>query len=230
MKVQVWLTCVLAAAAWGAKKRDKEPASALDRYIAEAAGAGTAARLAGAAPGSVFADGSRLGDLARDPRAGQLHDIVTIVVSDRASAVARGTTSTARQSNSKNSVGALFGATRAAGPLANLATLSGESQLQGEGATTRETVLSTTLSARVTHVLPNGYLVVEGQKENLVNSERQTVVVRGVVRPSDLGPSNSVRSDRLAQLEIRINGKGVVGDAVRRPFILYRLLMGLLPF
>lgn len=155
---------------------------------------------------------------------------MTIVVADRASALARGTTNAARQSSSKNSVGALFGSTKAAGPLANLASLGGESQLQGEGSTTRETVLSTTLSARVTHVLANGYLVVEGQKENIVNAERQTVVVRGVVRPTDLGPSNTVRSDRLAQLEIRINGKGVVGDAVRRPFFLYRLLMGMLPF
>jgi flagellar L-ring protein precursor FlgH len=51
-----------------------------------------------------------------------------------------------------------------------------------------------------------------------------------VIRPSDLGPGNLVRSDRLAELEVRINGKGVVGDAVRRPFILYRILLGLLPF
>jgi flagellar L-ring protein precursor FlgH len=50
------------------------------------------------------------------------------------------------------------------------------------------------------------------------------------VRPTDVSPANTVRSDRLAQLEVRINGKGVVGDAVRRPFFLYRLLLGLLPF
>jgi flagellar L-ring protein precursor FlgH len=31
-------------------------------------------------------------------------------------------------------------------------------------------------------------------------------------------------------MEIRLNGKGVVGDAIRRPFILYRILLGLLPF
>jgi flagellar L-ring protein precursor FlgH len=39
-----------------------------------------------------------------------------------------------------------------------------------------------------------------------------------------------VQSNHLAQMEIRLNGKGVVGDAVRRPMILYRLLLGLLPF
>jgi flagellar L-ring protein precursor FlgH len=51
-----------------------------------------------------------------------------------------------------------------------------------------------------------------------------------MVRPADLSPGNVVRSDRLAQLEVRINGKGIVNDAVRRPFLLYRILLGLLPF
>jgi len=78
--------------------------------------------------------------------------------------------------------------------------------------------------------MPNGYLVLEGAKNVTVNSETQTVIVRGVARPTDVSPGNLVRSDRLAQMEVRINGKGVVGDAVRRPFFLYRLLMGLLPF
>jgi flagellar L-ring protein precursor FlgH len=80
----------------------------------------------------------------------------------------------------------------------------------------------------VTHVLPNGYLVVEGTKEIQLNAERQLVVVRGVARPADL-LNNVIRSDRLAQLEVRVNGKGVVGDATKRPFILYRLLAGVLP-
>jgi flagellar L-ring protein FlgH len=50
------------------------------------------------------------------------------------------------------------------------------------------------------------------------------------VRPADLAHDNSVPSDRLAQMDIRLNGKGVVGDAIRRPNILYRLLLGILPF
>jgi flagellar L-ring protein precursor FlgH len=35
---------------------------------------------------------------------------------------------------------------------------------------------------------------------------------------------------QIADLTIKVTGKGVVGDAVRRPNILYRLLLGLLPF
>jgi len=82
----------------------------------------------------------------------------------------------------------------------------------------------------VTHVLPNGFLVVEGAKTVMVNSENQLITVRGIVRPVDISTGNNVQSDRLGQLEIRMNGKGVVGDVVKRPFFLYRLLLGLLPF
>jgi flagellar L-ring protein precursor FlgH len=79
-------------------------------------------------------------------------------------------------------------------------------------------------------VLPNGYLVLEGSKDLQVNSEHQTITVRGIIRPADLAADNSVQSNRLAQMEIKLNGKGVVGDAIRRPNILYRILLGLLPF
>jgi flagellar L-ring protein FlgH len=130
----------------------------------------------------------------------------------------------------KGSVTAAGGITKLAGPLANLAAASTDTQLAGEGTTSRSTSLSTVLTARVIHVLPGGALVVEASKDIQVNSERQTIAVRGVVRPADIDANNSVRSNRLGQLEVRVNGKGVVGDAIRRPFFLYRLLLGLLPF
>ena len=170
-----------------------------------------------------------MGDLARDPRSTQLNDLVTIVVNESASAVATGASSSDRKSSASNSITAALGTARV-GPLANLANLSGQTQLQGQGQTSRSTQLTTTMSARVAHVLPNGYLVLEGTKEVIVNSERQVVTVRGVARVMDLSSSNQIRSDRLANLEVKVQGKGLVGDAIRRPNFLYRLLLGILPF
>jgi len=204
------------------------PQSPLDRYVAEAEARSAEAALT--TPGSIWISGSRLADAARDVRASQVDDVLTIVVAEQASAVTTGTTKTARTSSTKNSVTALAGVTRAAGPWANLANLAGDTELSGQGTTSRVTTLATTLTARVTHVLPNGGLVVEATKDIQINSERQTITVRGVVRPADIDPTNSVQSNRLGQLEVRVNGKGVVGDAIKRPFFLYRLLLGLLPF
>jgi flagellar L-ring protein precursor FlgH len=46
----------------------------------------------------------------------------------------------------------------------------------------------------------------------------------------DLDPTNSVASNRIAQMEIQVNGKGVVNDSIHRPNFLYRLILGILPF
>jgi flagellar L-ring protein precursor FlgH len=180
--------------------------------------------------GSIWSPGSNLVDLGSDLRASHVDDLVTVVVSEQASAVSTGTTKTGRTSSLQASVSSLGGVKSATGALANLAKSSTDAQLNGQGSTGRTTTLTTTISARVTHVLPNGYLVIEGHKDTMINSERETVTVRGVVRPPDLSAENSVTSDRLAELEVRINGKGVVGDSIRRPNILYRVLMGILPF
>jgi flagellar L-ring protein precursor FlgH len=209
-----------------------QPAGLGRNWASEAAGRAAGMTMPGPSPGSVFTPAGRLADPARDLRAGQVDDIVTIRVLDRASAVSRGATNTQRKATAAASVPAMggqFGGSLGA-KLTGLLDLSGAQQLQGQGLTSRETNLSATVTARVVAVLPNGNLLVEGLKEVQVNSERQSVAVRGVVRPADLTAGNVVSSDRVADLEIRVNGKGVVGDAIRRPNFLYRLLLGLLPF
>ena len=209
-------------------QKEQEKTSALDEYVQEINR--SSHQAANSSPGSLYTPTGRLGDGFRDVRASQLYDLVTIVVSDNSSAVSTGTTNTQRKSSAKASVTSLAGAKSATGALANLANATGSQQLQGQGTTSRGTTLSTTVTATVTDVLPNGNLVVQGQKEILVNSERQVITLRGIVRPDDLSSVNSVPSDRVARIEILVNGKGVVNDAVKRPFFLYRLLLGLLPF
>ncbi len=181
-------------------------------------------------PGSLYSSSGRLADLARDLRANRIHDLVTIIVSDQASAVTTGATNTSRKSSVANSISALAGLTNSSSALANLANTSGDQELQGTGTTSRTNTLSTTLSAEVSAVTANGNLTIEGRKLITVNGEKQLVLIRGTIRPDDVSTINTVSSAQIANLEISINGKGVVGDSVRRPFILYRLLLGLLPF
>ncbi len=220
---------ILTAAAFGKpKKAAQQKSSALDEYLERT--------MRGvqdppeSSPGSLFSRTGQLADGFRDLRASRLNDLITIVIADKASAVSSGVTNTSRKSNAKASVTALGGVVKATRPLANLLTSSNDQQLQGQGTTSRDSSLNTTVTAQVTHVLPNGNLVIQGQKQINVNSEHQVVTIRGIVRPSDLSPSNQVPSDRIAMLEVRVEGKGVVNDAVKRPFFLYRLLLGLLPF
>ena len=184
----------------------------------------------GGSPGSLFAPSGLFADASRDLRAGALNDVVTIIVNENTSAVSSGTTNTARTSTAAAGITGLAGALPATSALTNLLTSNNAQKLQGTGTTSRTSTLTTTVSARVADVTPNGTLIVEGTKDLSVNSERQTITVRGLVRPSDLTTANSVLSTQVANLEVHVNGKGVVGDAVKRPFFLYRILLGLLPF
>jgi flagellar L-ring protein precursor FlgH len=232
MKSLILMCALLAAVAPLDAAKKKKPAatvqSPLDRYVKEADARSAVAPPA--TPGAIWQPGSRLADAARDVRASQVDDVLTVVVAEAASAVSTGTTKTQRTSGATSSLASVPGIPKTAAALTNLANISGNQQLNGQGTTSRTTTLNTTLTARVTHVLPNGCLVVEATKNVEINGERQTITVRGVVRPADIDPTNSIQSNRLGELDVQVNGKGVVGDAIHRPFFLYRLLLGLLPF
>jgi flagellar L-ring protein precursor FlgH len=222
--IGLWLAFVCMAKP---PRRSSPPVSDLDEIISEAF---QHSQAPVSTPGSLYSGSGPFNDLARDLRSFQIDDLVMIVVSDQATAVAKGATTGSRKSDASASIGGLFGTPPAAARLGNLLQTTSDRSLQGQGETSRETTISTTVSARVTHLLPNGYLVVEGIKNIGVNSEHQRVIVRGIVRPYDISAGNQIPSNRLANLEVRIDGKGVVQDSIHRPNFLYRLLMGVLPF
>ncbi len=220
------LTAPMATAKKKTQPKDP-PQSPLDVYVREAA---QQAEQQTPTEGSVWTPVAQFADLARDFIASRVNDLVTINVNEQASAVTTGASQTARNSGASLTIPQIAGIKSATGAATNFLSMTGAQSLQGTGTTSRQTTISTTVSARVTHVLPNDYLMLEGSKTVQVNSEAQVITIRGVVRPADLALDNSVSSDRLAQMEVLLNGKGVVGDAIRRPNALYRFLLGLLPF
>ena len=217
----------MCSAAQKIKFAPKNEPSPIDRLLASPLNAPNTSPLS---PGSTFSASSPLVDLAADVHARNVGDLVTVVVLDQASATSQGATTQQRTSAANASVSSLFGAKSPHNALQNLANISGQQQLKGQGATSRQTTVSTTVSTRVLKVLPNGDLIVEGSKLIAINSESQTVSLRGIIRPVDLGAANTVSSNQVEDLEVRINGRGVVNDAIRRPNFLYRLLLGILPF
>jgi flagellar L-ring protein precursor FlgH len=82
----------------------------------------------------------------------------------------------------------------------------------------------------VAAVLPSGALVIEAERSVLMNNERQTVVVRGVARPGDIAPDNTVVSNDLSNLELELKGKGVVSEGTRPPNVVVRTLLRIFGF
>jgi flagellar L-ring protein precursor FlgH len=201
----------------------------LDKYLASAS-ADSDQESAGVLPGALWSPSARLNDLARDLRASQVNDVVTVLVTETVNAAASGASTTERATSANASITSLAGPRLATGPLANLLNQSGDQKINGTGTTTRAATLTAVLTARVVKVLPGGLLFIEGSKDLQVNSEQQAITVRGIIRTADITTNNTVGSTQIADMQIRVNGKGIVGDAIRRPNFLYRLILGLLPF
>jgi flagellar L-ring protein FlgH len=231
MKIFTILFAAALLSSASAMPKKKEQPSAVDEYI-RAAESRASTEGAATTPGSTWVGYSTMTDLTRDPRASRVDDVVTVIVAESASAVTTGNTKTARKSSTSTTISSFPGikSPAATAILSSLPRMSGDTELDGQGTTSRSTTLTTNLTARVVRVLPNGFLVIEGTKNVQINSEWQTVTVRGVVRPADLTAANTVPSERVAQLDVRLDGKGVIKDAIRRPNFLYRLLLGVLPF
>jgi flagellar L-ring protein precursor FlgH len=234
MKRFAWITAVLIAGAFAfngcaasriIKQTPVVDPTGIEEYRAEAKRAAEAAEFNA---GSLWTSSGQHSNLFRDMKARYVNDVVTIRVSETTSAVSTADASNNRSSSMSAGIDALVGLQDGVKELPNLASGAGQIRFNGQGATSRATQVQTTLTARVTDVLPNGYLVVEGTREVRVNNENQTIVLSGVVRPSDINRSNVVLSSAVAQMSLRVQGKGTVSQPLK-PGWLYQIINGIWP-
>jgi len=180
-------------------------------------------------PGSLWVDSGWLSDSASDQRARSVGDIITINISELTTAETSASVDTQRKFSANSGISALAGKINTSG-VESLFSPNSAQTLQGKGQATADSKLQTTLSGRVVATLPSGALVIEAQREVLIHNQRNRVLVRGVARPVDITAENSIASSRLSNLEVALNGKGVVSDGTRQPNILVRLLLRLVNF
>ena len=210
--------------------RDKSEAAydqALDDYIRHASQANpnTPTTL-----GSLWTSGGSLTNLARDDKAAQIGDLITINILETTTASASGTSKGSRAFSASSGINAFYGPIKATSKLTNLFSPTSQNALNGTAATSSSHELSTDLTGSVAKVLPNGYLVVEAARDVYIDNQRQHVIVRGVVRPSDLSPQNAVPSSAVANLQVEVEGKGVISDETRPPNAVTRLILKLVGF
>jgi len=179
--------------------------------------------------GSLWTGSGQHSNLFRDMKARYVNDVVTIQVSESTQATASADASASRSASMSNGIDSLVGLQGGIKELPSLVSGNGETDFDGKGSTSRATQIQTTMTARVTDVLPNGYLVVEGRREIRVNNENQSIVLSGIVRPNDINKNNVVPSSAVAQMAMRVEGKGTVSKPLK-PGWLYQILNGILPF
>jgi flagellar L-ring protein precursor FlgH len=186
------------------------------RFLAEA-------RSTAARPGEGW---GWMTGLSLDARARRVNDLLTIRVVESIAASGAADSALAKASDAKASVTSMFGAEKKLPSIVdptNLAALKADTNFKGSGTTNRKGDLTANLTARVSEVLPNGDLVVEGVRAIEINGDRQIVVLSGVVRVADIAPGNTVLSTSIGQLRIRYFGNGLMKDNLK-PGWLVRVL------
>ncbi|HEY0794406.1 MAG TPA: flagellar basal body L-ring protein FlgH [Acidisarcina sp.] len=179
--------------------------------------------------GSLWSPSSALGDLSEDYKAHQVNDTITIQISVQTTAAQSGTLDSQRTFSADASITGVVGGLSTAGT-SPLVSAKSASALKGQGQTATKTTFATSLTGQVIAVLPNGNLVVEAERQIFMNSQHENVIVRGVVRPGDIAPNNTVQSTALSNLEIEMKGKGIISDSVRPPNFITRAILWLFGF
>lgn len=99
----------------------------------------------------------------------------------------------------------------------------------GSGETEQSATLTATMTAQVVEVYPNGNLMIRGEKIVNFSNGSEVVQVKGIIRPSDIQPDNTVQSKRIAAAQITYKGFGQNANASRTPWGT-NLFMAIWPF
>jgi flagellar L-ring protein FlgH len=162
-------------------------------------------------PGAIFNPGYAGRPLFEDQRPRNIGDILTIIISENINATKSSGANTNRSSST------VFG-TSSAGFLNGLfgkmnMNSTGTNTFAGTGGANASNTFTGVLTVTVTNVLPNGNLVVSGEKQMLINQGNEFVRFSGVVNPNTVAGDNSVLSTDVADAKIEYSARGVIDEA-----------------
>jgi flagellar L-ring protein precursor FlgH len=209
------------------KRGKAQSTNALDAYLQQARAMNLPTP---ATTGSLWVASGPLAFIGADYKARRAGDTLVVHLTDNFTAATNGENKQSRQFSTNSAITGLLGTIGARNRLQNLFNANSATSLDGKGASTLSSNVSVNLSAQVVEVLPNGTLVIQAARDITVGNDRQTVFLRGIVRPGDIAPDNSVNSSSISDLEAEIKGKGAVADITRQPNLVIRTLLRLFSF
>ena len=164
-------------------------------------------------------------DLYSDVKARQVGDLVTVVIEESSSMNRAASQDSQRGTSGGGSASVGHPVVQMDGVVreqpwtrASLPEFSWQfgSQSGGGGQVSSEEDFTSTMSARVLEVLPNGNLLLEGKRTVHLQDERVEMILTGMVRPRDISSDNMVSSARLADATIRYVTDGPISRDQRR--------------
>lgn len=159
----------------------------------------------------------------KDQRAGDVGDILTVVIDIEDKGEISNETTRTRLSTEDATAAAFLGYESSMDRLppeainpGNLVDLDSETSNRGTGTVTRDEEIDLMIAAVITQIMPNGNMVIYGRQEVRVNFEVRDLEVAGVIRPEDISSTNTISYEKIAEARISYGGRGQITD-VQQP-------------
>jgi flagellar L-ring protein precursor FlgH len=151
----------------------------------------------------------------KDQRARTVGDILTVAIEIDDSASMSNATNRSRSNEMSAGVTSLLGMESSLGKILpggfdpqNAIGMGGDSSSKGSGTISRRENIRLTVAAVITHVMPNGNMVIQGRQEVRTNQELRELTVAGIVRPEDITSRNTINHTQIAEARISYGGRG----------------------
>jgi flagellar L-ring protein precursor FlgH len=171
--------------------------------------------------GSLYQAGAM--DLFNDIKARRVGDIITVKLQEVTSAKKNATTGADKSNTTEIGISRLLGGT--VGAAVGGVNFLGDSALEsthkfkGKGDASQSNSIRGDITVTVTEIIPNGNLIVRGEKWVTINQGEEVVRFAGIVRPSDIRTDNTILSTKVADARIIYSGDGVVNEATQQGWL-----------
>lgn len=157
--------------------------------------------------GGVFTPETVL-SLTSDNRAFRPGDLLTVMLEETTQASKKADTNFSKNSDAEVKAPIIAGKSIKAD-----ASLSAQRDFKGSSSSTQQNTLQGAITVIVHQVLPNGLLLVKGEKSLYLNQGEELLRLSGYVRVGDIDTDNRVSSLRVANARIQYMGKGALADS-----------------
>jgi flagellar L-ring protein precursor FlgH len=163
--------------------------------------------------GSLYQDAYGI-SLFDDRKAHFIGDVITVTLSERT--VSRKSSGVAVKKNSTTNfdAGTLLGNEAPSYKGLGFETsIAQDRTFDGNSDADQSNSLQGNITVTVAEILPNGNLVVRGEKWITLNRGDEFIRISGIIRPEDISPDNTIISTRLANAKISYSGTGELAEA-----------------
>ncbi|ACE83395.1 flagellar basal body L-ring protein FlgH [Cellvibrio japonicus] len=151
--------------------------------------------------------------LFNDRKAHFVGDVITVTLSERTVSRKSSGVTTGKKSGVNFNAGPLLGANPTIKDRELTTTLTQDRTFDGSADADQSNSLQGNITVTVAEILPNGNLIVRGEKWITLNRGDEFIRISGIVRPEDIAPDNTIVSTRLANAKISYSGTGELANA-----------------